>query len=285
MSSPGPGRPKGTSEPYIKDPRLAAELRRLRAAANKTGVELAEMLGWSPSKVSRTEQCVVGVTRSELAEWLRALNVQTERGQAIFALAATVAAARGSFPGEHFGPGAVAGSVCDWSPVMVPWLLQTPSYTRALLESRQQVARLSPGQVNEFCDAVAAWQARLKDGMTVRALIGEPALYQLVGSERVMRAQLSLLDRPDAPGVEARVLPDECGSPAGYSAFTYFEYAAVAGVSAAPVVLTYQLGTMADTSDDQVAWAHKIAFDVLWGFAETPGPAVKQALSEAWGVA
>src|SRR5882724_1013717 len=187
------GRPK-KGEPYIKDPRLAGELRRLRLAAGMTGDALADKLGWSPSKVSRTERSLFGVTRTDLTAYLRALGVPAERGQAIFALAATAAVNDFSFPGGHFGGAYRAESVLDWSPGIVPWGLQTPAYTRALLTSRQAAARLSPGQLTEFADAVAAWQHRLEGQITLRAVLSESVLYRLVGTARAMRAQLTRLD-------------------------------------------------------------------------------------------
>lgn len=276
------GRPK-KGEQYIKDPRLAAELRRLRMASGMTGDALADKLGWSPSKVSRTERSLFGVTRTDLTAYLRALGVPGERGQAIFALAATAAASDFSFPGGHFGGAYRAGSVLDWSPGFVPWVLQTVAYTRALLMSRQSVARLSPGQLTEFADAVGAWQHRLEGQVTLRAVLSESVLYRQVGTERTMRAQLVRLSQAGGRDTEIRILPEERGEAVGYDAFTYLEYPEIGDLGSAGTVLTYRLGSAVELIDDESAWEHKIAFDVLWAAAEAPGPAIKRAQADAWG--
>jgi transcriptional regulator with XRE-family HTH domain len=268
--------------PVIQDPRLAAELRRLRLAAGKTGDELAGQLGWSVSKVSRLERAVHGISRSDLTSFLRALKVPAERGQAVFALAAAVQASRAGFPGQHFGGACRAAGVLDWAPGIVPWLLQVPAYTRAVLVSRQPAAQLSPGAMTVFCDAVAAWQSRLAAGVTLRAVISESVLYRLVGSERTMRAQLDKLARPPVPSAGVRVLAEDCGELVGYDAFTYLARPGVGELPESATVLTYQLGGMTELEADGAVWAHKLAFEALWERAEPPAAAIKRALAGAW---
>jgi transcriptional regulator with XRE-family HTH domain len=274
-------RPRG-GQLLIQDPRLAAELRRLRARYQQTGDEVAAKLKWSPSKVSRIERGRHGVRRSELIEYLRACRVPEHEGRAVLALADTLATRPAEFPGEHFAPAVRADAVLDWAPVMVPWLLQTQDYTEALLASRQDVARWSPGERVTYAEAVLAWQARLAESTSLRAVISEAALYQLVGSARVMRAQLEKLARPGGPDIEVRILPQDRAQVTGYAPFTYLEFASMAGVGGTPRVMAYQLDTAVEIGSDKLVWQHKLVFEQLWRDADLPAQAVKQALADAW---
>jgi len=278
------GVPKGTRhEPVICDPRLARELKRLRRKSHLTGEEVSERLGWSPSKVSRIERGRNGIRRSELEKLLRACDVAVADGKAVFALAAQLAISAAEFPGGHFAPAVRATGVSDWAPSVVPWLLQTQDYTEALLASRQPVMRLSPGQLADLTEAVIAWQAKLVDQTTLRAVISEAVLYQMVGSERVMRAQLEKIARPGGAEIQVRVLPQDRGSISGFDSFSYLDFAGVGGVGGTPLVMTYRLGSPVEVDNDKEIWMHKLVFTALWEAAEPPAAAVKQALADAWG--
>lgn len=271
-----------SSQPLIQDPRLAAELRRLRSKYRLSGDEVADRLKWSPSKVSRIERARSGVRRSDLIAYLRASGVPEQEGRAALALADALAAEVPEFPGGHFAPAVRADSVLDWAPVMVPWLLQTSDYTEAVLASRQEVLRLSPGQREEYTEAVLAWQKKLDGQVTLRAALSEAVLYQLVGSERVMRAQLEKLARPGGHNIDIRILPQDRAQVTGYSAFSYLEYASLAGIGGLPRVMTYQLDNAVEIDVDQTVWQHKLVFEALWAAADPPAQAVKQALADAW---
>lgn len=171
----------------------------------------------------------------------------------------------------------------DWSPGFVPWVLQTAAYTRALLTSRQSVARLSPGQLMEFADAVGAWQQRLEGQVALRAVLSESVLYRLVGTDRTMRSQLARLSRPGGRDTEIRILSEERGEAVGYDAFTYLGYPEVGDLGSAATVLSYRFGSVVELLDDEPVWEHRVAFDVLWDAAEAPGPAIKRAQADAWG--
>jgi transcriptional regulator with XRE-family HTH domain len=287
------GRLAKAADPVVLDQQLAAALRRFREHAEIKGDDLAELLGWSPSKVSRIERGRHGINRRDLTAWLRYCEVPTEEAQPVFALYGTAAAGLFVIPGGHFGSAGRATSVLDWSALVVPWLLQTPAYTRALLESRQPAARWAPITVTEFIDAVGSWQTRLQGQTSLRAVIDEAVLYRQVGSEVVMRKQLSVLDRAGAdPGqnIQVRVLPLASGGLVGYPPFTYMEYAGTADLAGAPEVLAWQLGGSRSVglegsmaSADADAWLHKVTFTQIWEYAESPAPMIKKALTEAWG--
>ena len=56
--------------PSVRGRQLAAELRRLRDALRLTGEEVAERLGWSPSKVSRIETGTTAPSAADLRQLL-----------------------------------------------------------------------------------------------------------------------------------------------------------------------------------------------------------------------
>ena len=56
--------------PTVRRRRLAAELRRLRERAHLTGDQVADRLGWSPSKISRYELARTGLNPAEVEKLL-----------------------------------------------------------------------------------------------------------------------------------------------------------------------------------------------------------------------
>jgi Domain of unknown function (DUF5753)/Helix-turn-helix domain len=275
---------KTIGESLIRDPRLATELDRLRSKSSRNGDELAVALGWSSSKMSRVLRGRHGISRPDLTAFLRELDVPTEQGQAVFALAAACQSTAFTIPGGYFAGAESADRVMEWAPVTVPWLLQTPGYTRALLDARQQAHPRPPSEVRDFTDATGLWQARLPDGQVVlRALLAESVLRRLVGSVQVVRAQLRhLIAVGEGTGrdVQVRVLLDD--SPAacsGWAPFTYLEYAGLAGVPDRPAVITWDLDQPRQIEDELLVWKHRIAFAAMWDAADLPAEPVSRALT------
>jgi transcriptional regulator with XRE-family HTH domain len=118
-----------------------------------------------------------------------------------------------------------------WSPSILPGLLQTEQYARALLETWPDV---TPDVV---CARLAGRMERQRRLLTrrepplLRYIIDHTALYRLVGSPRTMAEQMThLLDVAARPNVTMHVLPS-VGHPATQSGFvlasdaTYTEHA------------------------------------------------------------
>jgi hypothetical protein len=100
--------------------------------------------------------------------------------------------------------------ITDVSPLLIPGLVQTSDYARAIMTE-------SSIPTDEIGTRVAVRMGR-RDVLTRRepvrfvALIGEAALRQLVGSREIMAQQLShLLDVAAWPNVEIRVTPFDSG--------------------------------------------------------------------------
>ena len=195
--------------------RLRVEMRRLRAAAKLTQRDVAERLEWSPSKVIRIESGQVGLSVTDvraLAD-LYGLPEGEQRDQ-------LVVLARGSkrkpfaefqdiIPEDtrkFFAYEASASLIRHVQPLIVPGLLQTEDYTRALLlalgEDPKVIDRVveSRRQRQEILDAA--------DPPKVFTLLDEAVLRRQVGGPAVMERQLRHLVRlSDRATVSVRVLP------------------------------------------------------------------------------
>lgn len=203
--------------------RLGTELRRLREAANLTGDQVIERVGWaSASKLSRlengrsrpdlkdvlslldlygadeaTREELSGFTREagEMRSWLRSYQAMTPRQRDFAELEAGCAEIR------------------EYSPV-VPGLLQTEAYARLRIASARQ---LNNPEKPETESAESEVQARLaRQSLLTRgaepvrytAVIEQAALGERAGPPEVIRRQLShLCEQAKLPNVSIHVLP------------------------------------------------------------------------------
>src|SRR3954454_21368535 len=76
--------------PSVRERRLAAELRLLRAAVPLHGKEVADRLGWSASKVSRIETGRIGIAAADLDRLLALYRVPDDRAAYLRRLAPSV---------------------------------------------------------------------------------------------------------------------------------------------------------------------------------------------------
>lgn len=105
-----------------------------------------------------------------------------------------------------------ARSVFNYQDGIIPGLLQTERYARAIFAS--DVNLLSEAQIEEMVAVRMKRQGRLVEDppLGLNAVVNESALYRRVGGEEVMFDQLTrLLEGAELPNVELRVLPFEAG--------------------------------------------------------------------------
>ncbi|ROT33986.1 helix-turn-helix transcriptional regulator [Micromonospora sp. HM5-17] len=102
-----------------------------------------------------------------------------------------------------------ATMIRTWEPTLIPGLLQTEAYARAVLG----VGPHTPAQVDEMTAKRLARQAATLDRdppVTLSAIVGEPALRY--GDPVLLRGQLNhLLKLGERPGVGIRVIPFSAG--------------------------------------------------------------------------
>jgi len=208
--------------PTVRRRRLAGELRRLRDQAQLTIDDVAEKLECSASKISRIETGHVGVTPKDTRELLKLYGVDADQLEALVQLARE-ARKKGwwhtyneVFSGAFVGLEAETSSLRAYQALLIPGLLQTEDYMRAVIRAARPDA--TDAQVEKRVQARLARQRLLTELDPPRywAVIDEAVLCRWVGGAAVMRAQLEwLVDRATLPHVTIQVLPFAAGAHAG----------------------------------------------------------------------
>lgn len=118
-----------------------------------------------------------------------------------------------------------AVGMVDWSPGLVPGMLQTPAYTRAIF-----AATAHPKSHVENVVMVRLTRRELLTGrnpLPCRVLLGEAVLHQNIGGPAVMAEQLRYLrSRMQLRNLSVRIVPNAIGyHPGLYGPFIIFDYA------------------------------------------------------------
>jgi transcriptional regulator with XRE-family HTH domain len=208
--------------PTVRRRRLSGELRRLRDQAQLTIDDVAEKLACSASKISRIETGHVSVTPRDTREMLKLYGVEPEQLEALVQLAKE-ARKKGwwhsyseVFTGAFVGLEAETSSLRAYQALLVPGLLQTEDYMRAVIRAARPDA--TEAHVENRVNARQARQRLLADIDPTRywAVIDEAVLCRMVGGPKVMHAQLNwLIARASLPHVTIQVLPFSAGAHAG----------------------------------------------------------------------
>jgi transcriptional regulator with XRE-family HTH domain len=193
-------------------------LRGFRTERGWTVEQVATRLMCSPSKVSRMETGQRGVSARDIRDLAGLYELDAQRQQQLADLAAEGKQQAWYQKGDlrdpdYVGLESAAETISDFGLGLVPGLLQTADYARAVL----QTARPSlPAEVIE--DRLASRLERqhrllLSDNPTrFEAVIDEAVMRRVVGSREIMSAQLSwLVEVSRRPNVVIRLLPYEAG--------------------------------------------------------------------------
>ena len=207
--------------PLVPRRRLAAELRRLRDEAHLTLDQVGAELMISTSKLSRLENAqgspqardvrdlirLYGIDGTDLADrllrWVQAARRQgwwNDYSEEV---------TRGLDAHLAYESDATVARV--YTIPVLPVLLQTPEYTRALYESMEPWR--SEGALNELIEIRAHRKQALRSReflppLEFIAVTHESSLRQQVGSAEVMRSQLdALIELSTAPNIQLYVLP------------------------------------------------------------------------------
>jgi transcriptional regulator with XRE-family HTH domain len=223
------------ARPTLRRRRLGAELRRLREQAELTIQDVASHLECSGSKVSRIETGHVSATPRDVRDMLQLYGVGDERREALIRLARELR--RPGWWTEYADvPGGIrayasletaASSIDTFMTSLVPSLLQTPDYARAVM--RAILPDLARGEVDRRVELRIKRQAVLDeaDPPTLRAVLDEALLGRRIGPPEVMAEQIRhLADTARRPAVTLQVLPLTAGGHAGLDGpFTVLGYA------------------------------------------------------------
>jgi transcriptional regulator with XRE-family HTH domain len=213
---------------------LGGELRRLRG--ERRAVDVATALGWSESKLSRIETAHTGISEPDLDRLLTLYGVAVEDRGRLRDLARRGRARawwtpyRSSVPDpydEYLTLESEAVRIFEWEAQVVPGLLQTDEYARAVIETGADI------------DDSAIIQRRLALRMgrqntmsrvpppALRMVVDEGVLLRQIGGPAVQRRQLTrLYEASSRPGIELLILPFEAGAHAGLiESFMVLEFA------------------------------------------------------------
>lgn len=270
--------------PSMRRRRLAAELRRLRNGAGLSIEDVAGSLKWPGSKVSRIENRQVGITTRDLRKLLdlyeagdRAYREEllemgrraTERGW-WQSYSGAVPSAYANFIGLE----AEAATIRAYEPELVPGLLQTADYARAVIRAGR------PADTAEEIDRRVEVRLERQEVLTrtsppppkVSVVLNEAVLARRVGGPEVMRAQIEHLTRErDRANIVIQILPFSSGEhPAMVGPFTMLTFLDPAD----PGVVNVEnvMGSLALEKPEEIR-----AYEEVWGAiqarAVSPGDA------------
>lgn len=204
---------------------LAAALKQARLDRELSGRELADRLKLDQSYVSRIENGARLPSVEMTARFLGALHATTPECERILELARRVDEPNWltvGIPGIPQQLAAVVESeraatgITEWSPMLVPGLLQTADYTRVIATASVIVTRNRP-EKHEIESRVMVKLSRRDVLTSVKpvqydVLIGEDALLEPIGSAAVMAEQLRyLLSMGARENIDLLVVPREVG--------------------------------------------------------------------------
>lgn len=211
------------ASPTVRRRRLALELRRLREAAGMTIEHVAKSLECSDSKISRIETARVRATPRDVRDLLALYGVTGTRQAGLIQLAREARQtgwwhqAYGDLPVRALvGLEDAAASISYYVQQLIPGLLQTEDYARAVLRAIR--LDLGPAEVERRVGLRMARQSLLTrdEPPELWAVIDEAVLRRVVGGQDVMRQQLKRLAEAAArPNVTLQVLPFTAGEHAG----------------------------------------------------------------------
>lgn len=206
-----------------RDPRtdpkalLGKRLRRGRIAAGFTSQDaLAARLGFDRTVVVKAETGDRPPTDAVLAAWVEACSLDAE----LFAELAELARSGGgpvpTWFEDYLEAEREALTLRIWQPVIIPGLLQTAEYARALFLAAQ--SDTSDEAIDALVNARLERQGILErpDPPHVVAVLDEVVMHRVIGSPQVMRDQLArAADLARRPYVSVQVVPIGNGANAG----------------------------------------------------------------------
>lgn len=208
--------------PTIRRRRLGAELRRRREAAGVTIEGVAERLECSASKVSRIETGHTTATPRDVRDMLGIYGVLGVECEELVQIAREARQKGWWHPystvltGAYVGLEQAANSVRAYEQQVVPGLLQTEEYAKAMIRAARP--DITADEVERRVRVRLNRQSLLTqdDPIDLWVVLDEAVISRPVGGDTVMCAQLErLVEAAELPNVTVQVLPFEAGAHAG----------------------------------------------------------------------
>ena len=218
--------------PTVQRRRLGIELRRLRERAGLTIGQVASRLECSDSKISRIETGQVSATPRDVRDMLELYRVDPEQRETLVQVARQARqrgwweAYRDALAMPLAGMDTEADQIHQYETMLVPGLLQTTDYARAVLRTlRPELLR---HQIERWVDFRMARQALLSRDQppAFSVVVEECVLARPVGGRPVMGEQLRHLTRvAGSRGLTLQVLPLAVGEHVGMNGpFTVYRF-------------------------------------------------------------
>jgi transcriptional regulator with XRE-family HTH domain len=194
---------------------FAEELKAQREAAGLTQEQLGKLMGYSASVIAKVETCRT-MPSPEFAK----------KADEVFKTPGTFKRQRTSLVNGAYEPWfrpyieieERAIVLRNWEPLVVPGLLQTEAYARAMIRGGWPTE--SDARIDQLVTARMARQEILRreepEPPIVSAILSETVLRQPVGGAEVMREQLGhLVESAANPRISTQVLPWSAGAHPG----------------------------------------------------------------------
>jgi len=269
-----------TPSPTVRRKRLTVELRRLREQAGLTCEDVGRRLECSGTRISRMETGRIGARPGDVMELLEIYGVTGAEADSLVQLARDArrkgwwhAYSRVLPPWfeAYVGLESDAVRLHDFQPSVVPGLLQTEDYARAVLRGAPQARRAE--DIGQQVALRMRRQAILDQPRPpqVQVVLSESVLWVQVGGPAVMRAQLlRLADLAGRPDLTLQILPLRAAAHVqSVSPFTMLEFADP--VDPTVVYLEHLTGSLI-LEDVAEVRSYRALFDHLRAAALGPGP-------------
>ncbi|PPS70542.1 MULTISPECIES: helix-turn-helix domain-containing protein [Streptomyces] len=268
--------------PAVRRRKLGAELRALRSSAGLTSGEAARLVGWHQSKVSRIETGTSGVKPADVRLLLNAYGVTDAQLRELLMMLAGAEDSDGRHHWWHAYRGVLpptyrdfislesqAGAMRTLETTVVPGLLQTPEYARAV--TRAAVEGLPEDRLDTLVEVRLARQdvLRADPPLELSAVLDEAVLRREVGGPGVMARQLErLVEAARLPQVRLQVLPFAAGAHIGVTGpFVIFSFSSTSDLDV--VVLDHLTSSLyLERKEDLQAYTE--AFNALQIHALSP---------------
>lgn len=283
--------------PAVRGRRLASELRRLRESSGLTGDEVANALGWSGSKISRIELHRIGIKQADLRKLLDLYGVEERHRSQLLALAREstrktwLEVATANFPPEqaaYIRAEAEAECAWAWEPQVVPGLLQTSEYAKAVMQGWENMFTLSPAETDRRIQARIVRQQLLTTNppLQLSVVIDESVLNRRFGNKGVMRQQLEqLVEFSSLPSIKIRLLRLDANHPIGCGAFYGLQFPRAHEVALPDLVAVEHLLGSYYIEDPEETYKFRVTFENLMASsldADESRTLIRQAATTIW---
>lgn len=212
---------------------LGMELRRVRRATGMESQQLAGHLGWHVSKISRIEAGQVNISDIDVVHYLAPLGVFLRDAEGLLALCRDAMRNLGYWVRpksqgmeDLLTPliyhEAMANESVSYEPHLVPGLLQTQEYARAMISRFERTH-----EDIEYCVRARLQRKQIlhQPNRRFTFLIHENALRLMVGDLAIMQEQMLALTLLDGlPNVRIRVVPASATFDGAFRLFRFAEH-------------------------------------------------------------